>query len=251
MKGLLGILKSKSIWATNIFHLNDAAEYEYAIKLTVEEIDKRLEGIAQKESGQSIPFDLPDDTPRRRMFRAAFSHSQQEKKSLSDEDNIEKWWLEIVRDFLGDFKHYHIYVCSFTEIGDQLSQWRGYCPTGKGFSVGFNSKALKDQMEKHSFKLVRCEYSEEKSIDKINALFDKYLNKLKADLKGISLEDIIDNEEKNNIFKGVYKKLMLALSNDLADLIPSIKHKKFEEEKEWRFFIGFENTEKIRTVQLP
>jgi hypothetical protein len=29
------------------------------------------------------------------------------------------------------------FVSSFSERGDQLSQWRAYCPGGKGYSLGF------------------------------------------------------------------------------------------------------------------
>ncbi|MDN4502103.1 DUF2971 domain-containing protein [Alteromonadaceae bacterium BrNp21-10] len=34
-------------------------------------------------------------------------------------------------------KNYESYVCSFSEKGDLLSQWRGYCPNGEGYAIGF------------------------------------------------------------------------------------------------------------------
>lgn len=37
------------------------------------------------------------------------------------------------------------FVASFSENGDDLSQWRAYCPGGAGFSIGFNTEALNTQ----------------------------------------------------------------------------------------------------------
>ena len=34
-------------------------------------------------------------------------------------------------------KYYETYICSFSENGDLLSQWRGYCPDGEGYAIGF------------------------------------------------------------------------------------------------------------------
>lgn len=37
------------------------------------------------------------------------------------------------------------FVASFSENGDDLSQWRSYCPGGAGFSIGFATDALRSQ----------------------------------------------------------------------------------------------------------
>jgi hypothetical protein len=37
------------------------------------------------------------------------------------------------------------FVASFSEEGDDLSQWRSYCPGEAGFSIGFSSCALRSQ----------------------------------------------------------------------------------------------------------
>ena len=37
------------------------------------------------------------------------------------------------------------FVASFSENGDDLSQWRAYCPGEAGFSIGFSSAALRSQ----------------------------------------------------------------------------------------------------------
>lgn len=35
-----------------------------------------------------------------------------------------------------------VYVSSFTEMPDQLSQWRAYCPPSGGYAIGFKSKFI-------------------------------------------------------------------------------------------------------------
>lgn len=37
-----------------------------------------------------------------------------------------------------------IFATSFTENGDQLSQWRGYCPNDGGYSIGFNFNRIEE-----------------------------------------------------------------------------------------------------------
>jgi hypothetical protein len=52
-----------------------------------------------------------------------------------------------------------VFVGSLSEAGDKLSQWRGYCPTGGGFSIGLSPDLIMRQAAKQDFQLVKCEYS--------------------------------------------------------------------------------------------
>lgn len=40
------------------------------------------------------------------------------------------------------------FVCSFTEDGDSLPQWRAYCPGGSGVAIGFASSVLNEISER-------------------------------------------------------------------------------------------------------
>ena len=53
-------------------------------------------------------------------------------------------------------------VVSFSEKGDLLSQWRGYCPSGQGYSLGFRpgNPLFTFNAPQKSFGLVKCEYKE-------------------------------------------------------------------------------------------
>jgi hypothetical protein len=89
-----------------------------------------------------------------------------------DEDltKEEKDFFVEIEKVLSDIKRSEaekeIYVCSFSSNPDQLSQWRGYCPDGNGYSIGFefNSKMIEHiNKNKHGFDfdLVKCIYAEQ------------------------------------------------------------------------------------------
>jgi hypothetical protein len=45
LEGLLGIIESKSIWATNVLYLNDASELNYSIDLPKGQVDEFKDNI--------------------------------------------------------------------------------------------------------------------------------------------------------------------------------------------------------------
>ena len=111
-KSFLNIIESKSIWATDIFYLNDAAEYHHAVGLLKSEIENKSKDILMPITGFSgAKINAVKVIPRERA----------QKHYL--------WRLNNLIDF--EFDN-HIFVCSFSKAKDTLSQWRGYCPGGSG-----------------------------------------------------------------------------------------------------------------------
>ena len=96
--GLLGILKSKSLWASDLQFLNDRSELVYGHKLILDYLSKQPEPIA-----------------------AALVRN----KSRMPQG------------------YARIYVVSFCEHGDLLSQWRGYSRLQDGYSIALRSSSLK------------------------------------------------------------------------------------------------------------
>ena len=121
--GLLGISQSKQIWATDLRFLNDKKEFQHSLDI----IHSILKG-----------FYKVDDNPKK-------------LKGLNYD------FIEHLRINLGKRKKWNpeVYVASFTEKGDLLSQWRGYCPQG-GFSIGFHYDLLSKIAEKHDSSLLPC-----------------------------------------------------------------------------------------------
>lgn len=120
--GLHGIIASRSIWASMIHYLNDAAELKTALSI--------CQNILAKELQETSDFAMKDVVG---IWRQA----------LDDE------LLERTRTC----------VVSFTERSDLLSQWRGYCPPDGGYSIGFRTSSLEACLHKQGFVLVRCVYN--------------------------------------------------------------------------------------------
>src|SRR5215212_6132402 len=85
--GLKGMLNTKTIWASEIHYLNDSTEFALALSLARDELAKRL--------------------------RAAISP-------------VDRSRLELLRDTIYTIEEDHTCVSCFSELDDDLSQWRGY-----------------------------------------------------------------------------------------------------------------------------
>jgi hypothetical protein len=67
------------------------------------------------------------------------------KEQLEDNpDSVKKRFLDQLFSDLEKIDRTNVCVCSFSEKGDLLSQWRGYCPQGVGYSIGFDSAKLNE-----------------------------------------------------------------------------------------------------------
>lgn len=183
-RGLLGIVDSAKIWASGIGFLNDSEEFQYTVNL-VKEVKKFKSG---------------------------------ELNALIANDKItDEFWGHIDRmlEYLSDKKL--SYVCSFSEEPDLLSQWRAYCPSNSGYSLGFSRKDLIELAKKQDFRLEQCVYDRAVQLEKLTILFEKYLGELSG-------RDEL--EESLNI--------AAKFGRDMIELAPLFKNPSFKEEKEWR-----------------
>jgi hypothetical protein len=173
--GLLGIIKTKEIWATHHQCLNDTQEFLYAKELVRTELKKRISAN--------------DDS---RPLLEAMSLALQ---GPGNED-------------------VNLYVASFSEEPDSLSQWRAYGGASSGFALGFQCERL---ILPEAFVLARCIYQREKHSEVVDAILSEVLGRLK---KGglFPAEQIV--------------KIMLLFELHAFALI--LKHPKFAEEREWR-----------------
>lgn len=209
LEGLLGIIESKSIWATNVLYLNDASELNYLINLLREQINNVKDKIPVVSKGLG-------------------------KFSFFDGliENIDK--------FISHPYPIGFFVCSFSEEKDLLSQWRGYCPRGIGFSVGFNLDKLKGCAEESKCSITLCNYNEE---DQKSAL-----RKVISDISAR-----YDVEIKNSSWPGPWgeteQELFADLLMEFIELAPTFKHPKFEAEKEWRI-IASRNLKSMKSIRF-
>ena len=197
VEGFLGIASSKTIWATNILYLNDASELNYSKELL------RNELFEIRKKGFNINGNL--------------------------ETSVEPIFFEIVEeniDKLIPSQNFGFFVCSFSEEKDLLSQWRGYCPEGIGFSLGFSKKLLTQCAGQSKFALKPCLYDEEAQTQSIRDLIKKTSDRFRTKIKNSS--------QIWNAWDTKGKILAADFMLEFIALAPTFKHHKFCEEKEWR-----------------
>jgi len=187
--GLVGIASSKTIWATDIRFLNDKKEFQHSLDITHSIIENFYKVNNDPNKLKGLAYDFVE------YLRI----------------NLRKRWNP------------EVYVASFTEEGDLLSQWRGYCPKG-GFSVGFSYNLLSEVANKHDSFLVPCVYDFKIQKQLLEELLVSYSNKY---------EEAVKKENQNNP-----DQIAHSLSNEfiisLFAIAPMLKHDSFKEEKEWR-----------------
>lgn len=191
--GLCGILNSKRLWASSYRFLNDAKEFKYAFELISEAYPREI-GL--------MPLG----------YNSFYTKKIQERKFLFN--------LDIV------------FLASFSEWGDQLSQWRGYAGPHSGYSIGFSSSFLNSFPK--PYKLIKCDYEKDSQLKAVKKLLNKYLPEIRSSyIKAHPSKDKVDMDLYesywNRVQKAAFK--MLDLGNEFKD--PG-----FTEEDEWRLVIG-------------
>lgn len=140
--GLTGILRSKTLWATDIRYLNDANELSYGVAEMAQVLERlgnempELTGEDREKYGssseQAKEFDHNDPqfpgSAKKAVYAAASSLA-----ALVNPD---------VPQMPSQWKWSNGYVTCLTTEGDSLGQWRGYAGGGGGFALGFRAESL-------------------------------------------------------------------------------------------------------------
>ncbi len=206
-EGLLGIIENGEIWASDLRYLNDAAEFHLAFELIESEM----------RSTPEIQALLRPDPPMglgRLMEQAVYPATPKIYR-----DEISRGiLLEVTSQIITAMNKQktHLCICSFSEERDCLSQWRGYGQYGAAFSIGLYSKSIQGMAAGEKFTLGKCIYDPKEQTALIQRFFKCVLE------EGL-------NTDRNEKFE-VWAKAFL----ELFKCVPLIKHRKFEEEKEWR-----------------
>ena len=119
LQGLMGIIESRKLRASDVRYMNDSTELTYALNLLQNAINDRTDSTADERTTLSV-------------FSA---------------------WL---RDQINTGPM--LFSASFRANGNLLSQWRGYSNHGKGISLGFNPTSIKYLASQQQFSLGQCLY---------------------------------------------------------------------------------------------
>jgi hypothetical protein len=135
--------------------------------------------------------------------------------------------LSMVDDLKRDVaRRFHVCVCSFSRVDDQLSQWRGYCKPGNGFSLGFWAKDLRSVAVTEGWQLAPCIYDPDEQRALVSHLFHKHLalySRIYEHYGG----PVPDAREPLG-------EQLDAFMSEFVALAPRIKHFSCSEEVEWR-----------------
>ena len=172
--------------------MNDASEWLYPEELIRSELDKLLNNLRANHV--------------LRAFRTG---------PLTKAEEMENFLFSTKQLFSTDEKFLDAFVCSFSGKKDDLSQWRGYCPNGNGFCVGFDLSKLLQKAENQSYTVKRCEYDPKIHFTQIENILKEFTANL---------------ENTDNKFIGN----VLILIRKFYAIAPFIKHKSFKDEQEWR-----------------
>jgi hypothetical protein len=159
LAGMLGIIESGVLRASDIRYMNDSAELRHTLDLMVNQVTRRL------VAGTDNPTLL---------------------NQLLD-------WLShrIVGGPL-------LFGVSFRANGNLLSQWRGYSVHGKGVSLGFNPAHIASCASEPGFQLARCIYDSGEQIKLIEQIIDaieQLAGKLGPDSNGSSWSKVFSKAE--------------------------------------------------------
>lgn len=131
--GLLGIVASRALWASDIRYMNDSAELRHTADLIRAEITQRI-GAGHKR---------PD---------------------------LLNQFLDWVTHRITN--GHMLFASSFRSNGNLLSQWRGYSRLGKGVSLGFNPDYIVHCAQRQSFQVGKCVYNCEHQAQLIRQVID-------------------------------------------------------------------------------
>lgn len=148
---LVGMAKTKSLWASNIYYLNDSKEIIHACDVL--ESVLKLRFIFGDQQSPEIEF----------------------LKQFQD-------WVNSCRTTT-----YNIFVFSLSEVPSLLSQWRSYTPHGKGVSIGFSQAMLKDIALDSSLRIAKCVYEPGDQEELLRSLIEKLLITFRQEFHNIDI----------------------------------------------------------------
>lgn len=187
--GLLGILRSRAVWATDVRYLNDSREHQVINAVTGAALAERLAGA------------MPD--AERYLLEHHLARIAENAPQLT------------------------VAVFSLSEMGDQLSQWRGYCPDGNGFALGFEPAALMTVARPQGFSLLPCLYRPQDHRAVVDELIDGALERLRNPVVPPGEHAVNATREAGRAFYESFTRVA-----------PALKDESFSEEREWRLVSG-------------
>lgn len=144
LRGVRGIITSKSLWLSKFTASNDISEITLAITQFQSFVESRVASLPKAEG---------------EFLREAATQ-------------------------LESFRRTNICVASFCEQPDLLSQWRSYGDDGRGIAIGFDTRRLAELANRNDLRLWRCVYDEAMQVRILNDLVTMLLASFRGEPTG-------------------------------------------------------------------
>jgi hypothetical protein len=182
--------------------------------------------IIQSQSIRLSSLDLSNDYEEGRLVKKLL-HSYPQRHEISDERKLDAF------EFLDMYEN-TVTALGFclSEVGDLLSQWRGYANDGKGVAIGFNKEyleALWNNLKVETsrpYELRKISYTENSRSELLEKEFDLFLKR--SDIPLLALEERTPD---------YLKKISEVSILEIAKKTYEIKSDAFKEEREWRLLL--------------
>jgi hypothetical protein len=176
--GLTGIAGSGELWASEARYLNDSSELDHGIEI----VRRELEAVENATKDPRIKGHL----------YAAHGMVQRESENS-------------------------VLVASFSEDGDELSQWRAYCRDG-GCAIGLSGGSLQEILKHQNCLLTKAIYDDDEK-RRLAAAYARECSDLCLTAYGKSTD---------------FGQLYLPFTANAVILAAIMKHQSFRAEREWR-----------------
>jgi Protein of unknown function (DUF2971) len=220
-QGLLGIVQSQQLWASNAAFLNDSTELTY-IRGVLAEVAKEF----RDEYGV---------TARIREYAASavagtgrFSPTEGQTASVIS-------ILESAPTMAGSV--FDVYVSCFCSHGDLLSQWRGYPSSGGGYALGLRPESIR----RGGGVLRRVIYDEETQRRLLYDLLAPIVDAMAS----------ADPDDAKDLWDWLVREHLGRVYASLQECSFCFKHPGFTEESEWRLVILRTRDQKQRPNDAP
>jgi Protein of unknown function (DUF2971) len=192
--GAFGVISSGKIWATHFAHLNDRDELIRGENLV-------LAAFAALQSDGTF------DQYARAAIKAAADAFEKDAPT----------------------KKTPVFVASFSESGDLLSQWRAYGGGGQGLSLGFCFRQHLANSTEQPFMLalVQCEYDEKKIVKEATEWSRKIIGVAAELVRGVDPSQV----------KEFWTQVALVLLRRAAQMNLAYKAHHYRDEREWRLLV--------------
>lgn len=134
ISALIGMARTRALWAGHIYFLNDASEVKHACDLLQRLLTQRSQEVTTPRAHMAMKLS--------RYLATVIDHPDQ------------------------------LFVISLSARPSLLSQWRSYTPHGKGVSIAFTKSTIEAMAAQSDMLVARCLYETAEQLQLLNALIE-------------------------------------------------------------------------------